>query len=148
MGDIISISIPADTEGYVLCQCPLCNSFFKLLVNDYENADEIYCPVCGMKSDSYITNDAIELAKTKIMNNVEEEIFSVFKDLERKTHGQFISIKAGKKPKPEPENPIRNKIEAMEIARFECCDKSCKIKSIFLFTGCYCPFCGVKEYEP
>ena len=148
MGETFRISIPADVDGYVLFQCPLCGGFFKLLVSDYEKADVIYCPSCGMKSDNYITKDVIELAQTKLKNYAEEELYKTFKKLERETRGKIVSFKAGKKPKPEPENPIRNKLEAMQTARFECCDKTCKVKPLQIMTGCYCPFCGVKEYEP
>lgn len=148
MGETIKISIPADVEGFVLLQCPLCGHLFKLLAGDVERANEIYCPSCGMKSNSYVTNEVIELAQTKLRNYVEEELYSAFKQMERNTRGKMISFKAGKKPKPEVENPIRNKIEAMEIASFECCNKTCKTKPILLMTGCYCPFCGEKNYEP
>ena len=147
MEDTIRISIPADVDGYVLMQCPICGSYFKIMVLDYQKANEIYCPACGMKSDSYFTKDVIDHAQIMIMNSLQEEIYSAFKGMERKTHGKMVSIKAGKKPRPEPENPIRNKIEAMEIARFECCGKTCKTKPILKMVGCYCPFCGVKNYE-
>lgn len=148
MGESFRIPIPADAEGYVLLQCPLCRHFFKLVTNDIEKAEVVFCPSCGMKSDNYVTKEIIELAQAKVINYAEEELYSAFKQLERKTRGGMISIKAGKKPKPKPENPIRNKAEAMEIARFDCCGKTCKTKPLLIMTGCYCPFCGVKEYEP
>lgn len=147
MDETIKISIPADKDGYVLMQCPLCGCYFKLTVSDIERASEIFCPGCGMKSDSYVTNEVIELAQVKVINQLEDEIYSMFKGMEKKTRGKMVSIKAGKKPTPAPENPIRNRVEAMDIAHFKCCDKTCKIKNMTKMTGCYCPFCGVKEYE-
>lgn len=148
MSEEFRIPIPADVEGYVLLQCPLCMHLFKLMAGDIEKAEMIFCPSCGMKSDSYVTRDVIELAQTKLFNYAENEIYSAFKQLEKKTRGGMVSFKAGKKPRPEQENPIRNKIEAMGIARFDCCGKTCKTKPLLLMTGCYCPFCGEKEYEP
>ena len=144
MGETLTISIPADAEGYVLFQCPICFCFFKLLASDYEKANEIYCPSCGMKSNAYVTKDVIELAQTKMKNYAEEELYKAFKNMERNTRGKMLSFKAGRKPDTEPENPIRNKIESMGIAYFECCDKTCKIKPLLIMTGCYCPFCGEK----
>jgi len=148
MDNALKMSIPADVDGYVLLQCPLCSHLFKLLAGDIERTDVIYCPSCGMKSNSYVTNEVIELAHTILTNCVEDELYSMFKKLERNTRGKMVSFKAGKKPRPEPENPIRNKIEAMGIGRFDCCDKTCKTKPLLLMSGCYCPFCGVKNYEP
>lgn len=148
MSESFSIPIPADVDGYVLLQCPLCKHLFKLMAGDVEKADVVFCPSCGMKSDSYVTREIVQLAQAKAINYAEDELYAVFKQLERKTRGGFISIKAGKKPKHEPENPIRNKIEAMGKARFDCCGKTCKTKPLLIMTGCYCPFCGVKEYEP
>ncbi|WP_031552712.1 anaerobic ribonucleoside triphosphate reductase [Oribacterium sp. FC2011] len=147
MDNTFRISIPTDKDGYVLLQCPLCCCHFKLNISDIESISEIFCPGCGMKSDSYITNEVIELAQAKVINQFEEEIYSIFKGIEKKTRGKMISIKAGEKPKPSPEKPIRNKVEAMDIAYFTCCDKTCKVKNIRKMMGCYCPFCGVKEYE-
>ena len=42
------ISIPADEDGFVLMQCPLCGEFFKLRAEDFEAEDviEIWCPCC------------------------------------------------------------------------------------------------------
>ena len=148
MTDTIEIGIPSDVDGYVLCQCPLCGGYFKLKTTDYKEASNIYCPSCGMRSSSYFTQEVIELAQVKVRNYLKEELYKGFKQLEKKTRGGMGSFKVGKRPKPEPENPIRNKIEAMEVAEFDCCNKTCKIKPLLKMTGCYCPFCGVKEYEP
>lgn len=147
MDKSLRITIPTDKDGYVLMQCPLCGCYFKLNCSDIERASEVFCPGCGMKSDSYVTDEFIELAQAKVMNQLEDEVFTMFKKMEKRTRGKKVSIKAGKKPKPVPENPIRNRVEAMDIAYFKCCDKTCKVKNMIKMTGCYCPFCGVKEYE-
>ena len=147
MGETFRISIPADVDGYVLFQCPLCGGLFKVKSNDFEKTEEIYCPSCGMKSDNYITKDVMELVHTIVKNYAEEELYKSFKKLECENHGKMTSFKAGKKPKHESENPISNKMEAMQIASNDCCNKTCKVKPLQIMTGCYCPFCGVREYE-
>lgn len=37
-----------------------------------------------MKSDSYVTNEVIELAQVKVINQLEDEIYSMFKGMEKK----------------------------------------------------------------
>ena len=83
------------------------------------------------------------MAKNEIMDMIHDE----FKKLERQTKNGIVQFKAGKKPKHEYENPIRSGIEAMEIAHFPCCRRDAKVKPLLKITGCYCPFCGVKNYE-
>ena len=73
--------------------------------------------------------------------------YEEFKKMERQFSKGSLTFKAGNPPKHEPENPIRSGIEAMEIVNFLCCKRSAKIKPILKMTGCYCPFCGVKNYE-
>ena len=151
MADVITfeISIPSDDDGYILLQCQYCGTFFKVPSDDIENDAllDIYCPSCGLVSDTSLTEDVIELAQAMVQNYAMDMIYDAFKDLERKTKKGIVQFKAGKKPKHEAENPIRTGIEALEISRFNCCKKNAKIKPLLKMTGCYCPFCGVKEYE-
>ena len=103
------ISIPADDQGFVLMQCPLCREFFKIKPEDYhaENVIEIWCPSCGLKAENYFTDDVIELALKKTKNYANDLIYSEMKKWEKKFKGSFISFKAGKKPKHEEEYPIK-----------------------------------------
>ena len=147
---IIKISIPSDDEGFVLLQCPLCGIYFKLRPSDYEDDSVlyVYCPSCGLSSDNYMTNEVIELAHNIASNYAMDVLFEEFKELERKTaNNRMISFKAGSKPRSLSEEPIKSSIEAMTILDFNCCNKQIKTKPLLKMTGCYCPFCGVKEYE-
>lgn len=143
------ISIPSDNDGYILLQCAYCGEYFKLTVADCEDDGilSIHCPSCGLISDSYITEDVMKLAIAKAENYAMDAIYDAFKDMERKSKKDSISIKAGHKPAKRKEDPIRTGIEAMEISVFSCCKKTSKIKPLLRITGCYCPFCGVKNYE-
>ena len=145
----MEISIPADNDGYVLLQCPFCGEYFKLTPDDFEDEGvlDIYCPSCGLSGDDFFTEDVVELAITMSKNVAMDMIYNEMKKWEKKLNSGIITFKAGKKPKPEPENAIRAGIEALSITRFQCCKRSAKIKPILKFTGCYCPFCGVKAYE-
>lgn len=93
------VSIPADDQGFVLLQCPLCGEFFKVHPSDYQADDviEIWCPSCGLKAENYFTEDVLELAFKKTRNYAHDFIYNEFKKMERKFKGSFVSFKAGKK---------------------------------------------------
>jgi len=145
----IEISIPTDDYGYVLLKCSHCGTFFKATPDDIENDGvlELYCPSCGLNSYNYITEDVLELAFAMNHNKAVDIIYDEFKKMERQFKKGPITFKAGKRPKHEPENPIRSGIEALEVTSFPCCNRTAKVKPILRITGCYCPFCGVKNYE-
>jgi hypothetical protein len=131
----ISLSIPTDDEGYVLLRCEHCGTFFKGMPSDIQDDGvlRIYCPSCGLTSDSYITEDVLELAQNTAKNRVSDMIYEMFK--------------AGRRPRHESEDPIRSSIEALDTCTFPCCARTAKVKPLLKMTGAYCPFCGVKNYE-
>ena len=143
------ISIPADEDGFVLMQCPLCSEYFKLRTEDIEAEDviEIWCPCCGLKSETYFTKDVIGLALKKTENYAMERIYDEFKKLERKSRNSLVSFKAGKKPARREEYPIRSGIENMDITHYPCCNREAKTKAMYKICGSYCPFCGVRYDE-
>lgn len=145
----MEISIPADDDGFALLKCPLCGEFFKLRPSEMETDDviEIWCPSCGMKSETYATEDVIELALKMAKNVAMDEIFKELKNLERKSKGNGLTFKAGKKSTVEDEIPIISGIEALEIQKYKCCKKEAKIKPLVKMCGSYCPYCGVSYDE-
>lgn len=151
MGDEfhMEISIPTDDDGYVLLKCSQCGTFFKTTPSDIKDDGvlELFCPSCGLTSDNYITDDVLELVMTMAQNKATDLIYDELKKMERQFRKGPVTFKAGKKPKHEPENPIRSGIEALETATFPCCNRTAKIKPMLKMTGCYCPFCGVKNFE-
>lgn len=151
MSDSISlqISVPSDVDGYILLRCEYCGTYFKIPADDIEDDRllDIYCPSCGLISKHYLTPEIIELAEAIIHNQALDLVYDAFKSLERKTKHGFAQLKAGKKPQHIHESPIKTGIDALEITDFRCCHRSAKVKPLLRITGCYCPFCGVKEYE-
>jgi len=145
----LEISIPADNDGYALLQCELCGDYFKITPDDYEDDGilEIRCPCCGLCSDNYFTDDVIELAMAMTENIAMDIIHSEIKKWEKMFNGSMITFKADKKPPPVHENPIRAGIDVLAITHFPCCKRNAKIKPMLQIAGCYCPFCGVKNYE-
>lgn len=145
----LTISIPVDDEGFVLLKCEHCGTFFKGMPSDIQDDGvlRIFCPSCGLASDSYITEDVLDLAIKMASNKMQDMIHDMFKDLERRSKHSMVQLKAGKRPPHESEDPIRSGIEALEVCTFPCCARTAKIKPILKMTGAYCPFCGVKNYE-
>ena len=145
----MTISIPTDDEGYVLLLCPNCGTYFKVTPSDMQDDGllAIYCPSCGLAGEDYITKDVLELAMAMMKNKAVGTIQNELKKMERQFSKGPIKFKAGMTPKHEPENPLYSGVEALEITTFSCCKRTAKIKPILKMTGCYCPFCGVKNYE-
>ena len=56
---------------------------------------KIYCPSCGLTSDSYITDDVLELAMKMTKNKVNDMIYDMFKDLERHSKNSMVKFKQG-----------------------------------------------------
>ena len=48
----------------------LCGELFKLKPSDFKDDSifEVYCPACGLVSDSYVTDDVIELGMAMAEN--------------------------------------------------------------------------------
>ena len=144
-----SISIPSDEDGFVLLQCEHCGDYFKCTPADIESEEilNIFCPSCGLISDSYITDDVRELANTIANNYANDLIYDVMKKMERECSSSILKIKAGKKPKHERENPIYSSIDDLVERYFACCNRSAKINPLLKMSASHCPFCGVITFE-
>lgn len=142
------ITIPTDSDGFALLQCPLCRELFKVMPADYNATDviDIWCPYCGLKSKNYITDDIKELGMKKAQNFASDLIYNEMKKLEKQFNGRNISFKVGKKPRHQEELPIKRSIDNLEIIEYPCCKRKAKINSTCKLCGSYCPFCGV-SYE-
>ena len=146
----VEISIPCDDEGYVLLRCSHCGELFKITASDAKDDEvlDIYCPACGLTSESYLTDDVIALANAKINNFVNDMIYDTFKKMERHNkRNSPLQFKAGKKPKHEYESPLYSTIDALEETGFCCCKRSAKVNPLLKMSACYCPFCGVIKFE-
>lgn len=142
------ISIPTDEDGFVLLKCPLCGDLFKLIPDDFEDDSvfEVYCPICGLVSEDYITDDIIELGLTMAENYANDLIMKELKKLERQTKNSMFKLKVTNKPKRKVEQPIMLTVETLERKLYLCCKKEAKIKPILKMSGSYCPYCGVMDY--
>lgn len=151
MGDTISfeISIPSDDDGYILLQCQHCGTFFKCTVKDLEDDSiiQLHCPSCGLVSESYLTEEVINLASAMAENYAMDMIYNAFKKMEQHNSSKsMIKFSAGQKPKHKSEDPIRTGIDELTVKNYLCCNRSAKIKPILKMSGSFCPFCGVMSF--
>ena len=86
------------------------------------------------------------MARAKALNAIMDEIHSQFTDLERKTRGEVVSIKAGKKPVHEPEPSVSKKLDPFVELETPCCHKPAKLPCQVKESVYYCPFCGGMQY--
>ncbi|MGH4049762.1 MAG: TFIIB-type zinc ribbon-containing protein [Clostridium sp.] len=147
MGDVqMEISVPTDSDGFVLLRCSLCGEYFKMKPSEMEADDviEIWCPCCGLKSENYLTDDVIELSLKMAKNVAMNMIFDEMKRWERQFSSNTLSFKAGNQSEKEAETPIVAGVEALEIQKYRCCKREAKIKPLIKMCGSHCPYCGVK----
>lgn len=150
MGDYetFSISVPADEDGQVLLKCPVCGELFKVSVSVLEDDSifEIHCPLCGIVSDNYFTDDIISLVQNKAENYANEMIMKELKKLEKSMKKGPLKIDVKSDYKQKSEQPIMLTIENMTIIEYPCCHIEAKIKPSLRMCGGYCPYCGEKYY--
>lgn len=137
------IKIPSDNDGYILQECPICGERFKIKSDDVEST-KIYCPMCGMHSKNFLPGDIIKVMEDKAENLVINEMNNFFDNIDKHLRG-IVEVKG--KFKNVHEKRLSSKIDTMIVTKFECCTKSAKIKPMLRMTGCYCPYCGMKEFE-
>lgn len=143
------ISIPADNDGFVPMQCPLCGEFFKLRPEDAEDdaVFEIRCPLCGISSDGYFTQDVIDLAFAKVKNVALDRLHGEMKELERRSKNDLIRIEAGKAHTHEYEPRIMQGFDALTRVVCENCGRPAKVASALKMSAYNCPCCGVSNFN-
>ena len=112
----------------------------------------IYCifgvPCCGLISESYFTEEVIELAMAMAKNIALNYFYDNIKKLERKTSSNgVIKINVGKRPMHEHENPLYTRIDELTEYYYKCCKRSAKISLLQKMSASFCPFCGVIDFE-
>lgn len=149
MSEIIEISVPTDTDGYLLLQCPYCGQFFSAPPSDVESDTVLFlhCPACGLSGESFVTEDVMETALAIAKNKMLDSLHAEMVKMERRHNRGAVKFKAGPPPKHVHEEPIHAWINEMEIVTFPCCHLTGKIRPLLKMTGCYCIYCGVKCFE-
>lgn len=146
MSDFInkSISIPTDTEGFVLLKCSLCGELFKLSASTIQEESQLgqWCPNCGLTGQLFLDDEVIDYANKVIENHVADLLNGFSKDLEKKFKKGPMNFKAGKKISKVTTDPIISKTENLEHYFYICCKNEAKISPSLKIEGSYCPYCG------
>lgn len=146
MADSISISIPADDEGYIALRCPHCGATFKTLaanLNEFEG-DVLACAICGLTYDYsqfLLTTEVGEAVQTEVHNLVADMLNQFGANLERSFRSsEFLKVTTSKTPKM-PTLQLRAITDLAE-AELPCCETKVKLQFADASTVFYCPFCG------
>lgn len=129
----------------MLMQCPRCGGYFKIGSDDFEADDvfELWCPMCGMKSDSFFPNEVVELAKAKALNqftgDFEKEIAEIGRSVSQQS---FIKMTVSSRLDAEREGELLPAVDAYEEVSCRFCGRAEKIRPLPKYVGCYCSFCG------
>ena len=147
----LELEIPCDNEGYVLLQCPKCGELFKARPSDIEDDSvlHIYCPSCGLTSDSFLTDDAVELATAMTSNWALEQLDKEFEKMARKAkaHKSPISLELKTKWEEVPETPLMPSVEALVSETCPDCERTAKISPLLAMSSHTCPFCGRGQFN-
>lgn len=147
----LEFEIPCDNEGYVLLQCPKCGELFKAKPSDIESDSvlHIYCPSCGLISDSFLTDDAIDLAMAMASNWALTRLGEELKKITRNagTHGSPVSLELKTKWEEEPETRLMPSVEALISATCPDCGRTARISPLLAMSSHTCPFCGIGQFN-
>lgn len=149
--DAVSISLPADDDGYFDRRCPatVCGAEFKILVADWEakvSDDQVFCPICRgeaqatewetLEQQRYIEEVAIDFVDQRLGEALQKEIETFNRSQPR---GGFIQISLSYKPGAPP---VILPLEAANAMRqkFTCEECGCQYASIG--AAFFCPACG------
>ena len=147
LGNSISISIPAEDDGFTGRECPQsdCEGYFKIEFGTGLKGEgpPCHCPYCGHTAghDHFWTKDQIEYAKSAAMRKITDALHKDLKKMEfdHKPKGMFgigISLKV-KSGRPIPIHYYREKQLETDIVCSNC-TLYYSVYGIFAF----CPDCG------
>ena len=147
LGRSVSISIPADEDGFTGRECPQpdCKGYFKIELGTGLKGEGLpcHCPYCGHPAgqDQFWTKEQIEYAKSVAMRKITDAFHNDLKKLEfdHKPKGDFgigisLKVKAGR---PTPIRYYREKQLETEVVCANCTLRY-SVYGVFAF----CPDCG------
>ena len=141
----ISISVPADDEGYIALRCPTCRGEFKVLVADFEQSagQALYCAQCGMATapSSFIPPDVLNMAILEVRNQALDAFGRMFRDMEQRTRNSpFLHVTAGNVE--HVPLPKLRAVTDLAITDLPCCKTTVKVPFARAAALYYCPLCG------
>ena len=146
-GDLFTISITPDGEGYVGRECPQpdCGGYFKIVLGTgLKGTSHCYCPYCGFNDAPlrFTTKEQMEYAKSVALNAIWPDIMGKLKAMEfdHPPQGPFgigLSLRVNEAPAPAIQHYFERELETRLT-----CDK-CTLRYAVYGVFAHCPDCGV-----
>lgn len=138
------ISIPADTEGFVLSECSICGELFKLDASIIQDEAQLllWCPNCGLNRQSFVSSEVINYTEKVVENHMAKVLNEFSKDLKKTFKKNSFKVKTRNKISEVIPDPIISKVENLERKIYQCCKNEAKISPNLKIEGSYCPYCG------
>ena len=150
MSSSMSITLQADSDGFITFECPYCESSFKLSAGDLNDesfpVEELFCPYCGLsnKPNTFLSSDAIEAAKVKAYNYMAEMLNKEFGKTAKSINRRGSLIKMSYKPlKIEAEKEVKDNDTVEGIFSCKACERDVKVLNNAGLSKVFCPYCGV-----
>ena len=151
-GFIAEVSIPADEEGFFGRECPDCQRFFKMRVDQWEalpDEVEITCPYCGHQTSDasdFTTPDQLRRVESAAATLAEQYAHKMFHDA---FHGlQTPRLRRGQSASRSGSAAIRLRrpgryraIPKKQVRRTIACE-SCETQYAVYGATAFCPVCG------
>lgn len=137
-----SFALPSDSEGYIEYECPFCKEKFRLdknLFHGEKENDELFCPLCSMKSSvqNFYTTECVEYMSQMQIYLTEVYLDKELKNAEKKSRG-FIKYKSKNRLQEPKVFGLHPEIETKRHCKK--CIESFKTKMGSNIV--YCPYCG------
>jgi uncharacterized Zn finger protein (UPF0148 family) len=147
-----SVSIPADEEGFFGRQCPECQRFFKMRVDEWGALPDdaiVTCPYCGRRPEDvndFMTaqqnqrvQSAAEALAEQYVHQALQDAFSGLGTRRLRPGESGIEIRVSHDPPP----PVRSLATYVEeqVRRTITCDRCETVYAVYGATA-FCPVCG------
>lgn len=150
MSDTLSITIYADSDGFITYECPYCGSAFKLSAADINDEDfpilELFCPYCGLAGshERFISADVKSALETKAHNYAARTLNKVFGDIGKSVNRKKGLIHMSVTPiETFPEEDVSENDTVESIFTCKACQRDVKVWHNIGMAKSFCPYCGV-----
>ena len=147
----LAYTIQGDSDGYVIFECPFCESEFKLQAGEYQSEQnpvlDLFCPYCGLTSskDDFYSKEVIEQIQNIAQNYMVEMINKSFgkmaKSINRSGKGiikmEFRPLDKIHVKNIETEDAVEDEFEC------SCCGNHVKVLYCIGKSKIFCGYCGV-----
>lgn len=144
------ITLQGDSEGYVVFECPYCESEFKLRADEYQDEEnpfeDLFCPYCGLtkSKQDYFSKEVIEKVEAIAYNYMVDQINKTLGEMKRSFNKPGNIIKMDFKPLKKVNVKDLKGIDSTETAI--CCEDCSRTVKVLFSAGAskaFCPYCGV-----